>query len=33
MSRHDTTFLGEWDAAESTDEEVIDAVRAVPCHY
>jgi ABC-type cobalamin transport system ATPase subunit len=31
MDKHDTTFAGT--TAEVTDEEVISAVRSVPCHY
>jgi hypothetical protein len=31
MDRHDTSFLGATD--EVTDEEVITAIRSVPCHY
>jgi hypothetical protein len=31
MDRHDTTFAGTAD--EVTDEEVITAIRSVPCHY
>jgi len=29
--RRDTSFAGT--AEEVTDEEVIDAIRSVPCHY
>jgi len=31
MDRRDTTFVGSSD--EVTDEEVITAIRSVPCHY
>jgi hypothetical protein len=31
MDRRDTSFLGTTD--EVTDEEVISAIRSVPCHY
>ena len=31
MDRHDTSFLGT--AEEVPDEEVINAIRSVPCHY
>jgi hypothetical protein len=31
MDRRDTSFLGADD--EVTDEEVISAIRSVPCHY
>ena len=31
MDRRDTSFLGT--AEEVTDEEVITAIRSVPCHY
>ena len=31
MDRRDTTFTGT--AAEVTDEEVISAIKSVPCHY
>jgi hypothetical protein len=31
MSPRDTSFLGTTD--EVTDEEVISAIRSVPCHY
>ena len=31
MDRRDTTFAGT--AEEVTDEEVITAIRSVPCHY
>lgn len=31
MDRRDTSFLGSADAV--TDEEVISAIRSVPCHY
>ncbi len=31
MSRKDTSFLGE--SQEVPDDEVINAVRSVPCHY
>jgi hypothetical protein len=32
MDRRDTSFLGIADD-EATDEEVINAIRSVPCHY
>ncbi len=32
MDRKDTSFAGEVDS-EFTDEEVITAIRSVPCHY
>ena len=32
MDRRDTSFLGMADE-EVTDEEVINAIRSVPCHY
>jgi len=31
MDRRDTSFVG--DADEVTDEEVISAIKSVPCHY
>jgi len=31
MDRRDTSFVGSSD--EVTDEEVITAIRSVPCHY
>lgn len=31
MDRRDTTFLGTTE--EVTDEEVINAIKSVPCHY
>jgi hypothetical protein len=31
MDRRDTSFLGSAD--EVTDEEVINAIKSVPCHY
>jgi hypothetical protein len=31
MNRRDTSFLGT--AEEVTDEEVINAIKSVPCHY
>ena len=31
MDRRDTSFVGSTD--EVTDEEVIFAIRSVPCHY
>ncbi len=31
MDRRDTSFLGTTDAV--TDEEVINAIKSVPCHY
>jgi len=31
MDRRDTSFLGS--AEEVPDEEVINAIRSVPCHY
>ena len=31
MDRRDTSFLGSTD--EATDEEVINAIKSVPCHY
>ena len=31
MDRRDTSFVGSTD--EVTDEEVISAIRSVPCHY
>ena len=31
MDRKDTSFAGTAD--EVTDEEVIDAIKSVPCHY
>ena len=31
MDRRDTTFLGTTD--EVTDDEVINAIKSVPCHY
>jgi hypothetical protein len=31
MDRHDTSFAGTAD--EVTDEEVISAIKSVPCHY
>jgi hypothetical protein len=31
MDRRDTRFAGQTD--EPTDEEVINAIRSVPCHY
>ena len=31
MDRRDTSFLGATD--EVPDEEVINAIRSVPCHY
>lgn len=31
MDRRDTSFIGSAD--EVTDEEVITAIRSVPCHY
>lgn len=31
MDRRDTSFVGSAD--EVTDEEVITAIRSVPCHY
>jgi hypothetical protein len=31
MDRRDTTFTGT--TAEVTDEEVISAIKSVPCHY
>jgi hypothetical protein len=31
MDRRDTSFLGSAD--EVTDEEVISAIKSVPCHY
>jgi hypothetical protein len=31
MDRRDTSFLGTTD--EVTDEEVINAIKSVPCHY
>jgi hypothetical protein len=31
MDRRDTSFLGTTD--EVTDEEVISAIKSVPCHY
>ena len=31
MDRRDTSFLGTSD--EVTDEEVISAIKSVPCHY
>jgi hypothetical protein len=31
MDRRDTSFVGSTD--EVTDEEVITAIKSVPCHY
>ena len=31
MDRRDTSFVGSTD--EVTDEEVISAIKSVPCHY
>jgi hypothetical protein len=31
MDRRDTTFVGT--AEDVTDEEVIDCIKSVPCHY
>jgi hypothetical protein len=31
MDRRDTSFVGSVD--EVTDEEVINAIKSVPCHY
>jgi hypothetical protein len=31
MNQRDTTFVGATD--EVTDEEVISAIKSVPCHY
>lgn len=31
MDRRDTSFLGTTD--EVTDDEVINAIKSVPCHY
>jgi hypothetical protein len=31
MDRRDTSFIGTTD--EVTDEEVINAIKSVPCHY
>jgi len=31
MDRRDTSFVGTAD--EATDEEVISAIKSVPCHY
>jgi len=31
MDRRDTSFVGSSD--EVTDEEVINAIKSVPCHY
>ncbi len=31
MDRHDTHFVGATD--EITDDEVIGAIKSVPCHY
>jgi hypothetical protein len=31
MDRRDTTFAGA--SSEVTDEEVINAIKSVPCHY
>jgi len=33
MDRRDTTFAGSSSADEVTDEEVISAIKSVPCHY
>jgi hypothetical protein len=33
MDRGNTSFLGIADDEEATDEEVINAIRSVPCHY
>jgi hypothetical protein len=33
MDRRDTSFLGTLDEDEVTDEEVINAIKSVPCHY
>jgi hypothetical protein len=33
MDRRDTTFAGSGNADEVTDEEVISAIKSVPCHY
>ena len=31
MNQRDTSFVGA--AGEVTDEEVVNAIRSVPCHY
>jgi hypothetical protein len=33
MDRRDTSFLGILEDDEVPDEEVINAIRSVPCHY
>jgi len=33
MDRRDTTFAGSGSADDATDEEVISAIKSVPCHY
>jgi hypothetical protein len=33
MDRRDTSFLGLIEEEEVPDEEVINAIRSVPCHY
>jgi hypothetical protein len=33
MDRRDTSFLGLLEEDEVPDEEVINAIRSVPCHY
>jgi len=33
MDRRDTSFLGLLEDDEVPDEEVINAIRSVPCHY
>lgn len=33
MDRRNTSFLGTVDAEEVPDEEVINAIKSVPCHY
>ncbi|HLW65822.1 MAG TPA: hypothetical protein VKS79_10920 [Gemmataceae bacterium] len=33
MDRRDTSFLGLIEEDEVPDEEVINAIRSVPCHY
>jgi hypothetical protein len=33
MDRRDTSFLGSANEEEVTDEEVINLIKSVPCHY
>jgi hypothetical protein len=33
MDRRNTSFLGSADTEEVPDEEVINAIKSVPCHY